>query len=337
MTSLEPLKAPFPYFGGKSMIADQIWQAIGDVANYIEPFCGSCAVLLNRPHEPKIETVNDKDCMIANFWRALSKDPDGVSDHADWPVNEVDLEARHAWLVKQKDSLRDFLSEPEYYDCKIAGWWCWGQCCWIGSGWCSGEGPWQRIDGRLQKLSNAGRGINRQLPHLSRAGQGINRKRPHLSDAGNGINRQLEQPIQAYMHQLADRLRNVRVCCGDWQRICGPAVTFKHGLTGVFLDPPYANNIRTTGLYGEDCGNVAAEVTAWAVANGANPLMRIVVAGYDGEHNILESHGWRVIEWKASAGYQSQDKGNAELERLWCSPACLTGDAPAQGSLLDDL
>lgn len=42
------LQAPFPYFGGKSRIADVIWQRLGDVANYVEPFAGSLAVLLQR-------------------------------------------------------------------------------------------------------------------------------------------------------------------------------------------------------------------------------------------------------------------------------------------------
>jgi site-specific DNA-adenine methylase len=42
------LKAPFPYFGGKSRIAAEVWRRFGDVKTYVEPFCGSCAVLLAR-------------------------------------------------------------------------------------------------------------------------------------------------------------------------------------------------------------------------------------------------------------------------------------------------
>ena len=42
-------KAPFPWFGGKARIAAQVWQRFGDVRNYVEPFFGSGAVLLNRP------------------------------------------------------------------------------------------------------------------------------------------------------------------------------------------------------------------------------------------------------------------------------------------------
>ena len=76
---MSDLKAPFPYFGGKSKVADIVWRAFGNVPNYCEPFAGSLAVLLARPHAAKIETVNDLDCHIANFWRAVKSDPNAVA------------------------------------------------------------------------------------------------------------------------------------------------------------------------------------------------------------------------------------------------------------------
>ena len=95
MADNEKLKAPFPWFGGKSRVADLVWKRFGNVANYVEPFAGSLAVLLGRPHQAKLETVNDLDCYVANFWRALKNDPDGVAQWADDPVNEADLHAKH--------------------------------------------------------------------------------------------------------------------------------------------------------------------------------------------------------------------------------------------------
>ena len=65
---------PFPWFGGKSKVSHIVWERFGDVPNYVEPFAGSLAVLLGRPHPPKVETVNDLDGMVANFWRALAAD-----------------------------------------------------------------------------------------------------------------------------------------------------------------------------------------------------------------------------------------------------------------------
>ena len=40
------MKAPFPYFGGKSQIASWVWTLFGpDIRNYVEPFAGGAAVL----------------------------------------------------------------------------------------------------------------------------------------------------------------------------------------------------------------------------------------------------------------------------------------------------
>jgi hypothetical protein len=313
------MKAPFPYFGGKSKVANIVWAALGDCPNYVEPFAGSLAVLLARPHVSRLETVNDKDCMIANFWRALSKNPDEVAEHADWPVNEVDLEARHYWLVQQKESLREKLGDPNWYDTKIAGWWVWGISCWIGGGWCDGKGPWN-YDGESWQKG---------------AGMGISRRRPHLGHS-RGIHATNRGPLLKYMQDLAERLRSVRVCCGDWSRICGPSVTHYNGLTGVFLDPPYANAERENGLYAEDCGNVAADVTDWAMEQGHNPKMRIVVAGYEIEHTYLEMAGWTTHRWKAhggmGAGRDGRGNVNKHRETLWFSPHCLAPET--QGDLL---
>ena len=97
---------PFPYFGGKSSVADLVWSAFGDVSNYVEPFFGSGAVLLLRPDGAgHIETVNDADGFVANFWRALQRDPEAVAVYADNPVNECDLHARDLCFLWFSDRL----------------------------------------------------------------------------------------------------------------------------------------------------------------------------------------------------------------------------------------
>jgi site-specific DNA-adenine methylase len=321
------MKSPFPWFGGKSHVADLVWERFGDVQNYVEPFFGSGAVLLERPTEAGIETVNDLDCMVANFWRALKNNPDAVADAADWPVNEVDQHARHLWLSSQEEFRERMKTEPDYYDAKIAGWWVWGQCSWIGSGWCSRQ---------LPHLGDAGTGIHRKLPHLEDAGRGVNRQLPHLGNAGMGVNRQQEfvedgegisqtrDALFRYMNDLAGRLRRVRVCCGDWSRVCGPSPTVKLGTTGVFLDPPYLDG-RTDAIYSTDSLTVAHEVREWAIAQGDDRKMRIALCGYEGEHQMPES--WECVEWKARGGYGSQGdnqaRENSAKERIWFSPHCL--------------
>lgn len=342
------LKAPFPYFGGKRKAAAEIWRRFGAVSNYVEPFFGSGACLLGRPNPfSGNETVNDADGLLANFWRALTADPEHTAHHADWPVSENDLHARHVWLVGQKDALQERLEgDPDFFDPKIAGWWAWGMSCWIGSGFCSGNGPWRRMqneDGEwiLANGGNNGRGVNRKLVHLGDNGRGVNRKtegvekkRPVLAgSAGGKVCLGSRPDLLEYFRALAERLRSVRVCCGDWSRVCGPSVTFKHGLTGVFLDPPYADTAkRSKNLYVKDCESVAHDVCRWAVENGGNPLLKIALAGYQGEHEMPAN--WGVYEWNAGEGFGGQaDKrtNNGKRERIWFSPNC---SQPEQTSFL---
>ena len=333
------LAAPFPYFGGKSLACETVWAALGDPENYVEPFAGSAAMLLGRPNVGKVETINDADGFVANFWRAVSLDAAEVARHVDWPTNEADLIARHSWLVRNATGLLQRLeADPDYYDAKVAGWWCWGACNWIGSGWCSGTGPWQHdgeklVDARqLPHLGDAGRGVNRQLPHLS-AGQGINRQLPHLGNAGQG-----EHPRSAYirkwMMKLAERLRDVRVTCGDWTRVVKDSVTTRHGMTGVFLDPPY-----TLGKMDYAAGGVGGElanaVREWCKQNGENELLRIVLCGHEHEHDELLQHGWHLRTWTARKGYAVTDEAvaNSASETLWCSPHCVGSASTAQAAL----
>jgi len=338
------IKAPFPYFGGKSAMAAEVWRRFGNVSNYVEPFFGSGAVLLGRPHwrpdGPRlVETVNDADGLLSNFWRAMTADPEAVARHADWPVNEADLHARHLWLVGQRERITErLMGDPGWFDAKAAGWWVWGVCAWIGSGWCSGKGPWAAdTEGRLVHsgdLGNTGQGINRQLPHLSDAGQGINRQLPHLGDTGRAW---------GHLAPLAARLRDVRVACGDWSRVLGAALWPFGGRAqaggrkvGVFLDPPYGEGFddayaATDGV--EHDRAIAADVWRWACERGDDPALRICVAGYDDGREVPD--GWVTVAWDANkdrargAGYGNRGEGhnaNAKRERLWFSPHCLRPD-----------
>lgn len=375
-------------------MAPLVWARFGEVRNYVEPFAGSLAVLLARPGEPSIETVNDADAYLSNFWRAVAADPDAVAHFADWPVNEADLHARHRWLVETGAARVEKLkTDPDFYDPKVAGWWVWGQCLWIGSGWCS-RPEWT---GRFKMSAKAHSGVLREslprqmpekLPLIAGGSKGVNadvvQKRPALTgngggngvhkpslhqkrpvlqhgEGGRGVHRLSHQVpdlsgdsgaagrgihasrfedksggLQAYMRALSERLRRVRVCCGDFERILGPAVTTCIGLTGVLLDPPYDNDLRAV-CYNHDGPEEETGVSVWwrayrwAVEHGGDPLLRIALCGY--EHpDASFPPGWTCVPWKASGGYGRSDRGkaNARRERIWFSPHCLS---EKQGSL----
>lgn len=324
-----PLRAPFPYFGGKSRVADVIWARFGDVTNYVEPFAGSLAVLLARPHAPRVETVNDRDAHVANYWRAVTADPDAVASYADWPVNEVDLHARHQWLVTTgAERVARLEHDPDYYDVQAAGWWVWGICTWIAGGWCqvSTSGSPAR---RLPHLSSAGLGIHRPGDHAT-AHIRLPHSLPHLGTS-RGIHRDTVDLIATF-RRLSARLRRVRVTCGNWTRVTGDSVTWRHGITGILLDPPYVHAGRSR-VYAVD-DDVADEVRAWAVQQGENPLLRMALCGYEGDYDMPST--WTPFAWKAAGGYGSQGQGrgreNAARERIWFSPHCLPAQA-AQGDL----
>lgn len=133
--------------------------------------------------------------------------------------------------------------------------------------------------------------------------------------------------MRYYLRELAERLRGVRVCCGDWSRVCGPTPTVKQGLTGAFLDPPYSVTDRADCYDSTEDFEVARAVRAWCLEWQDHPDMRIALCGYAGEHDLP---GWDCYEWKTKGGYGSQGNGqgriNAGRECIWFSPHCLKPD-----------
>jgi len=117
----------------------------------------------------------------------------------------------------------------------------------------------------------------------------------------------------------------VRICCGDWARILSPSTTYINGLTAVFLDPPYSMDIRDSHIYPVDSAGISDAVRQWAIDNGNNPLLRIALCGYEGEHQMPPD--WTCYSWCAHGGYGMQGNGkgreNREKERIWFSPHCM--------------
>ena len=302
--------------------------------------------MLARPNpDPTthIETINDADGLVANVWRALQADPDAVAKYCDYPVNHADLAARKRVLIAEKDTLLPkLIDSPDYYDTKLAGYWIWGTCCWIGSGM-------TRIGG-IPHLGDAGMGVHAigKRPHLTDAGRGVHSigQIPHLDNAGVGVHAISQIPqlgndsadvtapyntnIYKWFRQLSERLRNVRVVCGDWTRVCGGNWQDKMGDVGIFLDPPYAVEDRADVYECED-KQVAHAVRAWSIERGKLALYRIVIAGYDEHAEELTAEGWTMTAWKTHGGYgniarnngASRGKDNRRREVLYFSPNCV--------------
>jgi hypothetical protein len=299
--------SPFPYFGGKRTVAAEIWRRLGNPKQYIEPFCGSAAVLLAAPCPASLEVICDGSGFIANFWRAVKHQPGATAEWADYPVSHIDLGARHVWLMAQRERIGEAMQDPDWPgDAKVAGWWLWGQCCWIGSGWCD----WF---GKIPQVSDAGRGVQAigKIPHAGNAGMGADAL---LTSCG--------RTAWAWLHRIADRLERVRVVHGDWSRCLNNHYGGDDD-TAVFLDPPYRS---FEAVYGNDVV-VADDVEAWARENAH---LRIALCGHIGDYALA---GWDAVEW--SRGRLTYGGGETtENECVWYSPACVSA-VNVQTSIFD--
>ena len=284
----QPLRSPFPYFGGKARAAPEVWRRFGDVKNYVEPFFGGGAVLLNRPRwsPSKLEIVNDIDALLTNFWRALKLHPLKVAKAADYPISELDFHARQNWLLEQQETIVERLRKQESWcNPRVAAWWVWGISQQVGGGY-----PQKDSRGRP---SVEGRGVHRLVFDQPRGDR-----------------------LREEFGRLAKRLEHVRILHGDWARAVTESMTHRYGITGIFLDPPYTEESgRSARLYAKDDLAVGHEVRKWAIENNDNPLLRIALCGYEGEYDMPSN--WSAFEWKAG-GSKSGHK-----ERIWFSPHCL--------------
>ena len=217
------------------------------------------------------------------------------------------------------------LEENEaYYDARLAGYWAWGLSSWIGDAFCR-----VRPCHSLPSLART-KGVNRQHPHLSDTGAGVNRRVPRLGDRGTGCNRVAQDRrvfLIEWFQALAARLRDVRMCCGDFERILGPAVQFAAGerSCGIVLDPPYSTDCGLDTVYAHHGTSASRRAREWALTHGADPRLRIALCGYDGEHAMPAA--WECVPWKAAGGYGSNRKRGENInkyrERIWFSPGCL--------------
>ena len=322
------LRAPFPWYGSKARIAQAVWERLGDPGHYLEPFCGSAAVLLARPNwrPGLLETVNDLDGLLVNAYRAVRAAPVEVARWAEWPVSELDLTPRQHCLIEARPELVARLQgDPDFYDAKAAGWWLWGLACWVGDDWCSGQGT--------MTIERSPDGLV-AVHHGTAVEGGVARKAPHLTGP-QGIKRvPRDESLESWLSALAVRLSDVRITCGDWTRLLLDRHVHVDNVcrspVAVFLDPPYAAARKVR--YHHDGAGTARRVRDWCL-NEAPRDWRVALCGLAGEHDELEQAGWSVLRWVDDSDGWGLGRGkgsNRAKETIWFSPAC---EPPAQGSL----
>lgn len=96
------MRPPIPYFGSKQTIAPWIASLLPPHEHYVEPYCGSLAVLMAKSPS-RMETVNDLDRALVTFWKMLRERP-------------ADLERACALTPHSRAEYQDCCDEPDADD-----------------------------------------------------------------------------------------------------------------------------------------------------------------------------------------------------------------------------
>ena len=284
---------------------------------------------------------------------ALKYKPAETAEYCDYPVNHADLMARRKVLLANEPRLlENLVNDDVWCDPKIAGYWIWAASCWIGAGLtCPNAIPRlsdkgggvhkSSVVGQRPHLSDKGMGVHKssvvgQIPHLGSKGMGVHKssvvgKRPHLSNKGVGVHKSSVTDIYEWFDRLSERLRYVRVVCGDWSPVCGGDWQDKRWKdVGIYFDPPYSDTDRDN-VYGEhDSFTIGLDIEKWCLERGTRSNYRIVISGYDTEYKTLVEAGWRTERWKTGGGYgniarnskDTRGKQNRRREMIFYSPHC---------------
>lgn len=297
----KPVLAPWPYFGGKSRASDIIWARLGEPRVYVEPFCGSAAVLLSRPLPSGLEIIGDSNGFVVNALRAIRTCPDAVLDHYDTPPSDFDCVARGRWLCETwaVDSADRLRSDPDWCDAKAAAWWIYVTC----STFTCGRDQTRYYDWSTDAVTVSAR---------TQAGIRRTRRQGFNSLAACGTAAETLRAVSA-------RLRHVVIYCGDWHKTVRGADA-KEGPVALVLDPPYAMTQRSYTMYPQEW----SDTTNTALIDlcreyGDNPNARIALCGFEGEYDLP---GWEAMAWKRG-GAGALNGTTQALERIWFSPHCL--------------
>lgn len=273
-----PTSLPFAYNGKKSNAAKQIWELLGDPKHYIEPFAGSCAVLLGRPHDytQRYETINDYDAYLTNLLRAIKLDPEKLFEHVDaTPANRIEFAALYREVSTEEENLRERIeADRTYCDIDTAAQY-YAMLC--------GSFP------RSYFLKTA--------------------TRTH-------VRLSYRDGLKQIFEQIAQRFRYACIQAASWETLVTNAQLSSP--TGIYLDPPYD---KTESIYRK--GNqVSADVEAWCLEQTGGPH-RIVLSGYDSEHDTLLDHGWEKVEARKATCPAGALGNNTNTEQLWYTPNCI--------------
>ena len=286
------IEPPVFYFGGKRDLAPTVWQRFGKSKVYIEPFTGMAASLLGRPIEtfPSgfIESVNDKNALIANFFRSAQCKPEEVVHHAVHPPIEIELLARWSSLLAARHQLSEKLLDPEYYDARAGGWW-------------------------LYCFANFVR---------PREGAAKPRKMKPSFRASGILSPNSQHRAWDYFVELQQRMANVRIMCRDYQELLVDSEIneAKGNVASILVDPPYKANAE---MYAKEFRTTPFDYDALlqrCIELGSRDNVRIALCGYSGDYDMPDD--WTIERWHPQEDslervWYSPGCKDADMDSFW--------------------
>ena len=346
------MDSPIVYFGGKRKAAPLIWRLFGRVYRYVDPFMGSLSVPLACPYEIPRVVVNDLNCLLVNFWRALQRDPEAVAYWAEYPSSHVDLMARREWLRQQwPTAVQAMQLDPEWHDARMAGWY-----VWVVSNAIDLTKNLRPATVDMQQAYAKAVATARQFrldwdtqtldtpdisPVLGQQKQRVMRPR--------GPQDKTSDQISMWIGGLAEHMRTWIIICKDWTSIVSSRVILgtipseAPHVCALLLDPPYDTGVVPRGkVYAVDDTQIASTVRGWlftpnekdGIIPWYHPRLRIILCAYEGDHDPLPDS--RTYRWSDRSDAHNQipiSHRPQKKEILIANPACLDPDGARQESL----
>lgn len=286
MKATSTARSPFPWFGGKQRMAQNVLGLFPEHNVYVEVFGGGASVLLSK-QPGKLDVYNDADDGLVNFFRCLRDEPDRLV-----PLLELTPYSRAEWLGAR-------------------------------AGWKDVGDPVERARQWFVVVSQSFGGMVAPDPggerahDLGRGWGGERLGRLHLSRAASTANR------VDHIWRFVERMRLVQIENLDWRKCLD---RYDNTDCLFYLDPPYIPDTRRSGGYRhelteDDHRELVDRVLALegvAIISGYDhPVYEPLVAGG------FSRHEFRV--WSTAARGSKGDPRAKRVEVIWASPRASYG------------
>lgn len=301
-------RSPFPWFGGKQKLADDILALFPAHNVYVEVFGGGGSVILSKSPST-LDVYNDVDDGLVCFFQCLRDEPERLVALLEltpysrsewqrcretWTDSSLDpVERARRWYVVASQSFGGMVAHGR------EGWGATLRAAGGPAGWKADRHP------------NGER-------HHGRGWGGERLGRMHLSRAASTANR-IDN-----IWRFVERMRLVQIENLDW-RAC--IDRYDHADTLFYLDPPYVPTTRRAGGYNH-------ELTAEDHADLVRCVLEMegvaIVSGYDHElyEPLVSRGGFTCHEFSvwSTAGRRSEDAArDKRVEVVWASPRAAHG------------